>query len=585
MSPDAWITLAVASLAVVVMVREWLEPALSLGAALGVLVLLDVVSPEVALRGFSSPAVAIVALLLVLAGALEGSPWLEWLAGVVFGPRGGRRSLLRALFPVAGMSAVVSNTAVVAALIPAVRRWSREVGETPSKILIPLSFAAILGGMATLIGTSTNLVVHGMLVERGGPGLGMLELARVAIPVAVVGILYLATVGYELLPRRPDVLEEMVERSRDYSARLRVMPGSSLAGTRVRDLGENRGVFVAAIERGGDRLAPVAREAVVHEDDLLEVVGDASSIAGLATGEGLEPAAGKDLLGTLEAQRRHLVEAVVSPSSPFVGERIQEVGFQARYDAIVLAVHRHGEVLEQQVGGIELHAGDTLLLITGPDFLPRWRHARDFYLVSDAGQIRDEVRIGDWLEPAVLAGVVLLPVAGLASLIEAAIGGVLLLLLTGRLHPGTVWEKLDWQVLVIIATAIGLGQAFVESGLADVIGQGVTEAGARYGTMGLVAGVLLATGILTEIVTNVAAAALMFPVATVAAEASGTDPHLLAVAVALAASASFLTPVGYQTNTMVAGAAGYGFGDFLKVGLPLKLIFLVSAVVLIPALW
>ncbi len=580
---EAWFTLAVLAVALVAMARDQLEPALALGGALGVLLLAGVLTAEKALAGFANPAVAIVALLLVMAGALERSPWIDWLAGVLFGNHGESKSLVRALFPVAGLSAFMSNTAVVSVLIPAVRAWARRRGAPPSKFLMAISFVSILGGVCTLVGTSTNLVVHGMLLETSDPGFGMFELARVGIPVAVLGIVYLALFGYRLLPARSDPLEKLHYNGREYVTRLRVAEESPLVGENVAALRRLQGLFLVSIERNGVAHSPARPQDEIRSGDTLVFAGLVDTIAELAAMPGVSAANETEGSGArLGEELSQLVEAVVSPSSPLVGQNIREAGFRSRYDAAVLAVHRHGERVASKIGDIVVRPGDTLLLLSGQDFLTRWQYSQDFYLVSNAGRMPQSVRPGDWVEPAALAGAVLAATLGLLSLLEAVVAGVVLLIVSRRLRPADIWASLNWRTLIIIATGIGLGNALVESGAAASLARAVMGWPSAFGPVGVIAAVLIAAAVLTEFTTNIAAAALMFPVALLAAQQGLASVHALAAAVAVGASASFMTPIGYQTNTMVAGAAGYKFRDFVRVGLPLKLIVLLVSSILIP---
>lgn len=586
MTAAAWLTLAVVAAAVAVMAREWLEPALALGAALGVLLLADVVSPAEALAGFASPAVAIVSLMLVLAGALERSPWIRWLTGVLFGRGGGRATLLRSLPPVAVLSALINNTPVVAVLIPAVREWAQRHGEAPSRFLMPLSFAAIMGGTFTLIGTSTNLVVHGMLLDAGAAGFGMFELGRAGVPLAVLGIGFLVLFGGAVITERTDPLEEVADNTREYVSRLRVEAGSPLVGRPVSSLRNLEGLFLAGIEREGELVSPVFPEMAIEAEDYLVFVGLVETLAEVVRTPGVTVRTGVlEDPDALESTATHMVEAVVSPSSPIVGRNIREAGFRGRYDTVVLAVHRHGERIVAKVGDIVLRPGDTLLLLTGPDFLERWRYSQDFYLVSEVGSLPRSLGVTDWVEPAVLGGVVVAATTGLLPILEAAVAGVLLLLGVRRLTPEDVWRSLHWPTLVIIATAIGVGNGLAASGVAPVFAGTLVEWGSALGPVGVVGAVFLVTTLLTEIIANVAAAALVFPVALQAAEAGIVGIEPLAAAVAIGASVTFLTPIGYQTNTMVAGAAGYSFGDFFRAGIGLKLIYVVAGAVLIPLVW
>lgn len=584
MGADGLLTLLVLAAVVAVSFTERADPAFVLGAGVGVLLLAGVLTPARALDGFANPAVAVIGLLFVLVGSLERSPWLPWLAGVLFGNDGSRLGL-RGLLPVAALSAFIANVTAVAVLMPAVREWGRRHRVPASRLMIPLGLAATLGGLLTLVGTSSNLVVNGLLVEAGDRGLGLFEIGIVGVPVVLAGLIYLAWAAPRLLPEREDPLGELDANPREYVGWLRVAADGKLVGARVGDLRSLDDLFVAGVERDGTVRSPVDPGEVLEAGDVLAFVGRVDRIAELAAGGDLEPveAEGEGLGGG--DGNVELVEAVVSPSSPIVGRNIREAGFRGRYDAVVLAVHRHGERLHGKIGDIVVEPGDTLLFAAGAGFLARWRFARDFYLVSSLGKLPARLTGRDWTEPLVLLAVVAVVASGLAPLLPAAVAGVLALVVTGRLRPGEVWSTVHWPTLVMIAASIALSHAMTDSGLAQAVVQAGLGAAGHAGEAGLVAAILLLTAGLTEVLDNPAAAALVFPVAAAMAAGHGVSLHAAAVAVAVGASTAFLTPFGYHVNVMVAGAGGYRLRDFIRAGLPLKLIVLLVAALVIPAAW
>ena len=580
---EGWFTLAVVAGAVVAMVFEWIEPPLGLGMALGVLLLGGTVTPEGALIGFSSTAVATVGCLLILSSTLEHSYWIHWLTARLLGERANRIGLLRVLTAVAGLSAFMANTAIIAVFIPAVRSWASKRGTAPSRFLLPLSFAGIVGGACTLVGTSTNLVVHGMLEATDGEGFRMFTLAWAGLPIAVAGILFLVLAGYRLLPDLRVPMDDVAQDPREYVSRLRVDAGSRLAGSKIEKLRRLDGLFLAGLEREGELLSPVSPHIQIRVDDVLIFVGMLQKITQLTTTYGLVPAV--DAASPLETEMTHLVEVVVSPSSPLAGSTVREANFRGRYDAVILGVHRHGKHVMSRIGDVIFHPGDTLLLASGKDFMSTWRHSQDFYLVSEAGSMPTSLRARDWLEPAVLGAVVLVASIGWLSLFKASLAGVVGMLAAKRLTAHDAWRAINWPVLFTIAAALGIGKAMQESGVAGAMAEGIAATTAGMGAAGAVAAVFLATAILTEFVTNVAAAALMFPVALGLAARGDVELLPLAVAVALGASLCFATPFGYHTNAMVAGAAGYRFRDFLRVGLPMKVLCVAVGTVAIMGVW
>ncbi len=581
MSLGAWVTLAVLAAVIALAVSDLADPTVALGGGVGVLLLAGVLSPERALDGLANPAVAVIGLLFVLVAAVERTSWLARLAELGFGT-GGRRAGARGLGAVAFISAFVSNATVVAVLMPAVREWCRRRNIDPSRLMMPVGFAATLGGMLTVIGTSSNLVLDGLLLGRGDRGLGFFELAAVGLPVAALGVLYLALYGPRLLPGRPDPLAEIGADPREYVGWLRVVPGGELDGATVADLRSLENLFVAGVEKAGGALRQAEPGDRLEGGDLLMLVGRVDGIAGLAARGGLEPVEpGPEVL---EGGGLELVEAVVSPSSPAVGRNIRETGFRGRYDAVVLAVHRHGRHLPGKIGDIVVQAGDTLLVAAGGDFLQRWRYARDFYLVSPVGEVGSPAR-RDWVPPALLLATIVAAATGLVPLLDAVVAGALAMVVSGRIRPSEIWPAIHLPTLAMIAASIALSHAVVDSGLAGTAVAAVLGE-VRAVPPVLVVGLILgAAGLLTEVLDNAAAAALLFPVAVAAASSGGVSLHAAAVAVAVGAASSFVTPFGYHANIIVAGAGGYTLRDFVRFGLPLKILVLALAAVIIPLVW
>jgi len=588
-SLDAAITLAVVALTIVALAREVLSPDVLLFGALVVLVAAGVLDFEAALRGFSNPVLLTIAGLLVVAAGLKVTGALEVVTDLVLGTaRTLRQALARLTGTTVVASAFLNNTAIVAMGIPVATRWSRRRGIAPSRVLIPLSYASILGGLCTLIGTSTNLVVDGLMKGHGLAELGFFELARIGVPIAVVGLVYLVLAGPALLPDRSQV-EADAESARRYLAEMRLTSPSPLIGRTVEDAGLRHlpGLFLVRIERTTGIVAPVGPAERLAEGDRLTFAGLVETIVDLRRYRGLEPITGgepeRSKSGGDEALELH--EAVISPGSPLVGSSIREASFRARYNAAVIAVHRHGERIERRIGDIVLRPGDALMLEAAAGFDRAFRDSSDFYLVSrvdDSAAPRHEHR---WISILVLATVVTLAATGLVSITLAAALGGLAMVATGCLSPGEAKRAVDWSLLVVIGSALGIAVAMEKSGAAALLAEGVTDASASFGPRGVLAGLFLGTLVLTELITNNAAAALMFPVAVSVAGDLGLAARPLVIAVTVAASLSMATPLGYQTNLMVYGPGGYRFTDFTKAGLPLQLLAGAMAVVLIPVLW
>ncbi|MCD4750266.1 MAG: SLC13 family permease [Thermoanaerobaculales bacterium] len=587
MTVEAVFTLIVVGVMLVALVAELLAPDAVVFAGLGVLLLAGIVTPSEALVGFSNRGMLTVALLFVVAFGVQKSGTLEFLAERVMG-RGkiGWSALLRLMLPVSALSAFLNNTPVVAMMIPAVREWAERRGVAPSKYLIPLSYAAILGGTCTLIGTSTNLVVNGMLQTEAGLSLGMFDLARVGIPAVIIGMIYILGVGFFILPDRK--ANHNVGNSQDYILEMRVQVNGPLVGRTIEEAGLRHlnSLYLSEIVRAGGAVAPVRPDERLEAGDRLQFVGvpegvvQLKKISGLVPGEELD---WKDIVPSDGPGR--LLEAVVSRSSPMLGKTIKEGNFRGRYDAAVLAVRHHGTRIQAGIGGIRLRPGDTLLLLAGVDFEAIWRGTRDFYLISKAAELPVMDRKRGFLTLAPLALMVLLAATGLMEIFKAAVLAVLLLLIFGGVTVVEARRSLELNVLIVIAAALGISEALAKTGAAHFLGNELVGLVGAWGIIGLLAAVYLATSVLTEVITNNAAAALMFPITYSAALEAGHNPIPFVVAVAVAASASFATPIGYQTNLMVYGPGNYRFTDFLRVGLPMNIIIMITALIAIRFGW
>ncbi len=588
MSFDAIFTLIIVGLMLAALVAEILAPDVIVFAALGILMIGGILQPQEALGGFSNQGMLTVGILFIVAYAAQSSGILEMLANRAMGDgRGLRRSLLKMMAPVIGLSAFLNNTPIVAMFTPTLREWALKKGFSPSKFLIPLSYASIFGGVCTLIGTSTNLVVNGLL-QPLGLSFSMFELAYVGLPCAVAGTLYLLFWGHRLLPARKDLAETLVESGREYLIEMRVPDGSPLAGKTVEAAGLRNldKLFLGEIVRNGDSLIPVRPTDPLHAGDRLVFSGLVEAILQLQKIPGLEPGHGRHFYRELRRSGKgRVIEAVVSRSFPMLGKTIKEGNFRGQYDAVVLAVHRHGERLRTPIGQLQLHPGDTLLLLAGDDFLKRWGRSRDFYMiskVSDVPLVNRRKSVISLLSILLMVG---LAATGVLDILEAAILAALVLLFTRTVTVVEARRSLELNVLIVIAASLGISRALEKTGAAAFIAGHLIEIVRGVGPVGLLAAVYLVTTILTEVITNNAAAALVFPIAVAAAAQAGLDPKPFAVAVAIAASASFSTPIGYQTNLMVYGPGGYRFRDFLRIGIPLNILFMVVSLVVIPLVW
>jgi di/tricarboxylate transporter len=576
-------TLAVLIAMFVAMVRGLAHPAAAIVSAVVVLMIAGVIDERQAFAGFANPAPITVAALYVLARAVEDTGALRPLVrGALSGDGGQRMSLLRLCLPSAAASAFLHNTPIVAMLISPVTEWSESRGISSSRFLMPLSFAVILGGVATTIGTSTNLVVSGLLQQSGAEPFGMFEITHVGLPMALVGIGLVAILAPLVLPERQSPRRALAAAGRDFVVRMIVEPGGPIAGRSVEAAGLRhlQGVFLVELERDGEPIAPVAPTMVLHGGDHLLFVGEGRRVVDLRDLPGLDSAESPHLQ-QIDAPGHRLVEAVVGSSSPLLGRTPKQIGFRARYDAAIVGIHREGQPVVAKLGEVKLRLGDTLLLLADSSFRERWRDRPDFIVVQ---ALDGEEEAAGKLSPQALfvglmvAGVVLVAGSGLLPILHAALIAAVLLVGTRTISAQAARDAVEIEVLIVIAASFGLGAAIESSGLAAVLGSSIVETFSGLGWRWVLLGTVLATVLLTEFISNNAAAALMFPIAMATAGEIGADPRTFAIAIAISASLSFLTPIGYQTNTMVYGPAGYRFGDYWRLGMPLTIASIVTVV-------
>ncbi len=578
MNFDAWFTLAIVAAMLALMVRGHSAAVAIVGAVI-VLLVAGVIDEAQAFSGFSNPAPITVAALYVLARGVERTGALEPLVRIAIGGPGGARSMLRLLVPSAAASAFLNNTPIVAMLMPVVSESSQERGVPPSRLLIPLSFGVILGGVVTTIGTSTSLVVSGLLQASGQPPFGLFEISHIGLPIAAVGLVVVSLLAPRLLPDREPPRRSLSSAERDFVVRMVVDPDGGLEGQTVEEAGLRHleGVFLVEIERDGEPITPVAPSTLLHRGDHLLFVGQARLVADLRNLPGLRSAENPHL-ADLDMAAHPLTEVVVGASSPLLGKTPKEIGFRERYQAAIVGIHREGHPVATKLGAVQLRLGDTLLLLADAGFRDRWRDRPDFLLIARLDATRSAPDRKAWLALAIAAGFVVVAGTGLLPILHAALASAVLLVATRTLSAQEARASVELEVLVVIAGAFGVGAAVEASGLAGLIGHAIVTLTDGFGWRWTLLGTVLATIVLTEFISNNAAAALMLPIALATATEVGADPRSFAIAVAASASCAFLTPIGYQTNTMVYGPGGYHFGDYWRLGLPLTVASVVTIV-------
>jgi di/tricarboxylate transporter len=584
MATDAWFTLAVLVVLVVVLAREMVPPAVAVLGATVVLLLTRVIDADQAFSGFSNEAPIIVASLLVFARAADVAgivgPALERFLGK---PNGGTHwALPRLVFPVAGLSAFLNNTTLVAMTVPAVLDLCRRRGLSPSRFLIPISFAAVLGGVITTVGTSTNLTVSGLLRASGMQPLSLFELTPVGLPIALAGCLLIVLLAGRLLPDRGVRGGEAQDvDARGFTVSMRVQPGGPIDGKTVEEAGLRhlQGVFLVEIARDENLIAPVAPGEPLAGDDVLTFVGRVDDIVDLHRIRGLQSTEARQI-DQLAGSGNAFYEAVVG--TELVNLTLRELGFRARYGAAVLAIHRAGQRIDAKLGEVRLRLGDTLLVLADPDFRSRFRDGREFLLVAPLRGIPPTQGGKGWLVAAIGIGFVVATGTGLLPILHAALLAGLLVIAAGVITVRQARDAVDLNIVVLIAAAFGLGAAVQSSGLGVALADVVVGTMMPFGATGALAAILVATMLLTELISNNAAAVLVFPVAVATAAATGSDPRPFVIAVTMGASLSFLTPIGYQTNLMVYGLGGYRFGDFSRLGAPINVAVVILGLILIP---
>ncbi len=567
--------------------QEWVRPALGFLLAVLGFVVLGILTPPEMLAGFANESIASVVLLIVLSAALRKNFPLESLIDAVYRlgtrgrPLGYRSFLLRMMAQVAILSSFVNNTPIVALMTPYVFRWGRINQVSPSRLLIPLSYATIMGGMITLVGTSTTLVLNGFMVERGVgeiPGVSLLFIGGV---VCVTGIGFLGLVGYRLLPDRRDILESFEKNKREYLVETILSPGSSLAGKTVLDAGLRslRGIYLVEIIRQRQTISPVGPQEKLRSDDVLIFAGETDYVVDLV--ENRPGLALPQHADTRNTDQIEVIEAVVGANSSLVGQTAKEIEFRERYNAAIVAIHRNGERISGKIGEIRLRQGDLLLLYAGKDFRQRADLYRDIFIISQLKERLQPNQKKVWLFLGAALSTVVLIVLGQLSLFVGLL--IIFAVMVGlrMLTLPDVKQEVDINLVGILVFSLALGQAMIKTGSGDLIARWLLSATDGAGTTLILGSLLLITTLLTSFITNVGAVSITFPLAYSLSNSLEVDGTPFYLAIAYAASAAFLTPIGYQTNLIVYGPGGYNFRDFLRVGLPVTVIYLITVLLMI----
>ncbi len=583
---QGWFALTLAGAALVLMSLGRFAPHLVMMGVLIVLSATGILDASQALAGFSNSGLITVVAMFVVAAGIHHSGGVDLLVHYLLrSPRTVRGAQARIAFPVALLSGFLNNTPVVATMIPAIHAWSRKIGISPSKLMIPLSYSAILGGTLTLIGTSTNLVVNGQYQHlTGKPGFSIFSITPVGLPVAIVGLLAMLVFLPRLLPDRKD--QQKFGSMREFTLEVAVAVNGPLVNKTVGEAGlrELERLYLVEIERDGSVVTAVPSEERLRGGDRLVFAGDTQAISDLLRINGIVPSVHEDepSLSKDRAERR-LVEAALSPQSDVLGLTIRDARFRDRYGAVVLAVARGGERVSGNLGNIRLKTGDVLLLEARPAFVSRQRYNKDFLLINDleTETPRHDRAYVSWGILLLLVGAVAM---GWFSMLNGALIGAALMIISGCCSVGQAQKAVDVPVILTIAASFALGAALERTGAASYAAGSILAVSRGHALLTVLM-VYFAVSLLTEVVTNNAAAVLVLPIVLSMTSSLGVPAEPFVIAVMMAASASFATPLGYQTNMMVFGPGGYRFTDFMRVGVPMNLLTGVVTVAVIAVVY
>ncbi len=590
MTVEMVLVLIVVLSAVILFITEKVPLDLVALTIIATLMMSQIITPEEGLSGFSNPATVTVGAMLVLSAGLFKSGAVNILgAGLHKLSRYGSRIMTLTMMTCIGaISAFINNTAAVAMLLPVVMETARNMRTAPSKLLMPLSFASMFGGVCTLIGSSTNILVSSIAERYGQPGLGMFEMTQLGLVFFFGGTVYMLVVGSRLIPDRR-MEDDLTQRFAmgEYLTEIVLLPEAKSVGTTIADapLGKDIDLEILEVRRHAGRLQFPGPDTMLQADDILLVRCNAAQITRLQEREGITLKSelqwrDKDL----ESDETRLMEAVVAPYSVLDGRSVRGIRFKDNFGATVLAIRHHGKLVHENLNTRILRGGDMLLLKVRTDSFKRLRDSPAFVMLSDVGL--STFRTQKLLTAlAIIAAVVGAAALNVVPIVISAISGCALLILTGCLTMEEAYQAVEWKIIFLLAGVLTLGVALEKTGTALLLSKWLIATVGLWGPIALVSAFYLITSLLTEAMSNNATAALLTPIAIAAAQSLEVDPRPFLMAITFAASASFMTPVGYQTNTLIYGPGQYTFTDFLRVGAPLNILFWILATVFIPVFW
>ncbi|MEM9050879.1 MAG: SLC13 family permease [Bacteroidota bacterium] len=565
---------------IVVLYRELIRPGIAFMIVTVVLLLFGVISPKEALSGFANEQLAVIVMLMVVSNTMRKTNLLDRAFQSFFKPTDSRGLFMTKMTGSIGLaSALLNNTPLVAMMMPYVYSWSEQKKLAASQFLIPLSYASILGGCVTLIGTSTNLIVNGLAMEYGEESLEIFDFAILGIPALIIGGFYLFAFSKALLPSNKTATEETA--AREYFVETHVEPRSKLIGKSVQDasLRNMKGLFLVEIRRKKKDITPVPPDLVLEKGDKLFFAGDPDGVAELA-----KPSLGLSLPQECqlpEESQARVIELVIAPQSSLIGEIVKNTDFRNRYNGAIMGIHRGEERLKGKIGDIELKGGDVLLVLSGTGFIKRVEASQDFYILS---QVKEVHNLSWWKTSIVFAGLllsILLAATNMVPLFISLVALITVCILLKLLKTREIKENADMNLIVIIALGLALGKGMINSGLAEFLANSGLNLLKPFGGYGLIAGIFIVTNLLSAFMTSKAAVAIVLPVALTIAHDMGLPVEAFILVVAFGGAANFITPIGYQTNLMVYTPGGYSFKDYFRFGLPLTLICLLICILVL----
>lgn len=571
---NVFFTLAVILLAIALLIIDKLKPSIVFIGAVAALCLGGIVSTQTFFLGLSNPSIISIFLLIIITAALNEyfnpSIYFDRLFKNTKSPQG---FLLKMSAGIATVSSFMNNTPVVAMMMPYVYTWAKKNNYSPSKFLMPLSFAAISGGVITLIGTSTNLMLNGLLVANNLRPLGFLDFLIPGLLIAISTVIFLAVLAPKILPSSRDILDDFEENKRKYLIETRLSANAAIIGKSIEQAGLRNleGAFVSAILRGEKQILPVGPDEILEANDVLLFAGETGSIMELINkGLGLEPDKKRD--STL-GESGEFLEAVVAQNSGLDRKTVKQISFREKYDAAIIGIHRKGEKLHGKIGGIDIKTGDLLLLATGTEFDKRNGQNEDLIVINKMEKLKSlsKNKKNIFWGGAIIA--IILALIGIFTLFETLLFIVSIQAILGMVKIQALRKSISFDLLVVLISSLCIGQALIDSGASAFVANQVFGNAASWSPLVLVLAVFGATFLLTSVITNVAAISIIFPVVLSLSAVVPQYGHLLFVTTAFAASCCFVTPFAYQTNLMVVELGNYRFIDFFKLGLPLAIIY------------